>query len=226
MTPDLKYKQYVLDKLVSDLEGFLVYYNPEFKSWWWINPDTKEWRFEFKDHGSLYWFYGWGDNFMFKYSLEESEFVEVISRYVEHTLQNGVVNTSLLIFQKHLSVEHTLQNGVVNTRRNIIANTNTVEHILQNGVVNTRKINSSYFNGVEHTIQNGVVNSSPSGRFRKGVEETIENGIVNTQRNFLYKTEDVEETIQNGVFHTAHIYSPLGDRVEHTLENGVINTKQ
>ena len=204
MTPDLKYKQYVLDKLVSDLEGFLVYYNPEFKSWWWINPDTKEWRFEFKDHGTLYWFYGWGDNFMFKYSLEESEFVEVISRYVEHTLQNGVINTKLFIGVNLFFVEHTVQNGVVNTRRNIIANTNTVEHILQNG----------------------VVNSSPSGRFRKGVEETIENGIVNTQRNFLYKTEDVEETIQNGVFHTAHIFSPLGDRVEHTLENGVINTKQ
>ena len=80
MTPDLKYKQYVLDKLVSDLEGFLVYYNPEFKSWWWINPDTKEWRFEFKDSGTLYWFYGWGDNFISKYSLEVSEFVEVISR--------------------------------------------------------------------------------------------------------------------------------------------------
>ena len=226
MTPDLKYKQYVLDKLVSDLEGFLVYYNPEFKSWWWINPDTKEWRFEFKDHGTLYWFYGWGDNFMFKYSLEESEFVEVISRYVEHTLQNGVINTMDITGFNAFSVEHTLQNGVINTKLFIGVNLFFVEHTVQNGVVNTRRNIIANTNTVEHILQNGVVNSSPSGRFRKGVEETIENGIVNTQRNFLYKTEDVEETIQNGVFHTAHIFSPLGDRVEHTLENGVINTKQ
>lgn len=177
MNPDLRYKQYVLNKLVSDLEGFLVYYNPQFKSWWWINPDTKEWRFEFKDSGTLYWFYGWGDNFISKYSLEESEFKEVISRYVEHTLQNGVINTVTIKFFAQHRVEHTLQNGVVNTHRPA-----TLGRFW-----------------VEHTLQNGVVNSSPSGRFRKGVEETIENGIVNTQRNFLYKTEDVEETLQNGV---------------------------
>ena len=113
MNPDLRYKQYVLNKLVSDLEGFLVYYNPQFKSWWWINPDTKKWRFEFKDSGTLYWFYGWGDNFISKYSLEESEFEEVISRYVEDTLQNGVVNTHRPATLGRFWVEHTLQNGVI-----------------------------------------------------------------------------------------------------------------
>ena len=199
MTPDLKYKQYVLDKLVSDLEGFLVYYNPQFKSWWWINPDTKEWRFEFKDSGTLYWFYGWGDNFMFKYSLEESEFVEVISRYVEHTIQNGVVNTSEGNWITGIKVEHTLQKGVINTHPEINGLTGVVEHILQNG----------------------VVNSSPSGRFRKGVEETIENGIVNTQRNFLYKTEDVEHTLENGVINTRPNTMDPGFQIDHTLQNGI-----
>ena len=135
MTPDLKYKQYVLDKLVSDLEGFLVYYNPEFKSWWWINPDTKEWRFEFKDSGTLYWFYGWGDNFISKYSLEVSEFVEVISRYVEHTLQNGVVHTAHIFSPLGDRVEHTLQNGVINTTGSIYNNQDLVEHTLENGSI-------------------------------------------------------------------------------------------
>lgn len=134
MNPDLRYKQYVLNKLVSDLEGFLVYYNPQFKSWWWTNPNTKEWRFEFKDSGNLYWFYGWGDNFISKYSLEESEFEEVISRYVEHTLQNGVVNSSPSgRFRK--GVEETIENGIVNTQCNFLYKTEDVEETLQNGVI-------------------------------------------------------------------------------------------
>jgi hypothetical protein len=157
MTPDLKYREYVLDKLVSDLEGFLVYYNPQFKSWWWINPETKEWRFEFKDSGTLYWFYGWGDNFMSKYSLEESEFVEVISRYVEHTLQNGVVNTFYAFKFTSNVVEHTLQNGVVHTAHLCSPLGDRVEHTLQNGVVNTISQDEATKFMVDHTLQNGSI---------------------------------------------------------------------
>ena len=182
MTPDLKYKQYVLDKLVSDLEGFLVYYNPEFKSWWWINPDTKEWRFEFKDSGTLYWFYGWGDNFISKYSLEGSEFVEVISRYVEHTLQNGVINTIEPVFFESGRVEHTLQNGVINTLPRKREYRYYVEETLQNGVVNTHWKKNSNNTLVEETLQNGVVHTahiySPLG---DRVEHTLENGSIINQ---------------------------------------------
>jgi hypothetical protein len=182
MTPDLKYKQYTINKLVSDLEGFLVYYNPQLKSWWWINPETKEWRFEFKESGTLYWFYGWGDNFISKYSLEESEFVEVISRYVEHTLQNGVINTVEWYLTNKEWAEHTLQNGVVNTaifNRNISP---MVEHTLQYGVKQTlfESIPDSF--GINDTLQNGVVHtahlSSPLG---DRVEHTLQNGSIINQ---------------------------------------------
>ena len=180
MTPDLKYKQYVLNKLVSDLEGFLVYYNPEFKSWWWINPDTKEWRFEFKDHGTLYWFYGWGDNFMFKYSLEESEFVEVISRYVEHTLQNGVINTTGVTSAGGYFVEHTLQNGVVNSSPS-----------------------GRFRKGVEETIENGIVNTQRNFLYKtEDVEETIQNGVFHTAHIFSPLGDRVEHTLENGVINT------------------------
>lgn len=157
MTPDLKYREYVLNKLVSDLEGFVVYYNPQLKSWWWINPETKEWRFEFKDSGSLYWYYHWGDNFRMKYSLEESEFVEVISRYVEHTLQNGVVNTFSSGFKLGNAVEHTLQNGVINTVEWYLTNKEWAEHTLQYGVVHTAHLSSPLGDRVEHTLQNGSI---------------------------------------------------------------------
>lgn len=162
MNPDLRYKQYVLNKLVSDLEGFLVYYNPQFKSWWWINPDTKEWRFEFKDSGTLYWFYGWGDNFISKYSLEESEFEEVISRYVEHTLQNGVVNTTQKLLKYPVLVEHTLQNGVINTNSDDSYHAFRVEDTLQNGVINTRPNTMDPGFQIDHTLQNGITKIIPT----------------------------------------------------------------
>ena len=182
MTPELKYREYVLDKLVSDLEGFLIYYNPQFKSWWWINPDTKKWRFEFKESGTLYWFYGWGDNFISKYSLEESEFVEVISRYVEHTLQNGVVNTQYNDYHMITPVEHTLQNGVVNTLSLSEPIRYTVEHTLQYGVKQTlfESIPDSF--GINDTLQNGVVHTahlcSPLG---DRVDHTLQNGSIINQ---------------------------------------------
>jgi hypothetical protein len=157
MTPDLKYKQYTINKLVSDLEGFLVYYNPQLKSWWWINPETKEWRFEFKVFGSLYWYYDWGDNFKIKYSLEESEFVEVISRYVEHTLQNGVVNTYWRMRHNKCYLEHTLQNGVKQTLFESIPDSFGINDTLQYGVVHTAHLSSPLGDRVEHTLQNGSI---------------------------------------------------------------------
>ena len=157
MTPDLKYREYVLNKLVSDLEGFVVYYNPQLKSWWWINPETKEWRFEFKVFGSLYWYYDWGDNFKIKYSLEESEFVEVISRYVEHTLQNGVVNTYQGKYPQRQGVEHTLQNGVKQTLFESIPDSFGINDTLQYGVVHTAHLSSPLGDRVEHTLQNGSI---------------------------------------------------------------------
>ena len=174
MTPNLKYKQYTINKLVSDLEGFLVYYNPQLKSWWWINPETKEWRFEFKDSGSLYWYYHWGDNFRMKYSLDDSEFEEMISRYVEHTLQNGVVNTAESFKTNGIAVEHTLQNGVVNTCSKASFSSALVEHTLQNGVVNTLTIKSKLSFFVEHTLQNGVVGTLECRQpYKRFVEDMI-----------------------------------------------------
>ena len=182
MTPNLKYREYVLNKLVSDLEGFVVYYNPQLKSWWWINPETKEWRFEFKVFGSLYWYYDWGDNFKIKYSLEESEFVEVISRYVEHTLQNGVVHTFYAFKFTSNVVEHTLQNGVVHTAHLCSPLGDRVEHTLQNGVVHTNRRCNTCIYIVEHTLQNGVVNTISQDEATKFmVEHTLQNGSIINQ---------------------------------------------
>ena len=175
MTPDLKYREYVLNKLVSDLEGFVVYYNHQFKSWWWIKPETKEWRFEFKKTGSLYWYYGWGDNFKMKYSLDDSEFVEVISRYVEHTLQNGVTDTLECRQPYKRFIEHTIQNGVFHTAHLCSPLGDRVEHTLENGVTNNIGLKHQRKLLIEETI-------SKESECTFNVNYTLRHGFENEPR--------------------------------------------
>ena len=175
MTPNLKYREYVLNKLVSDLEGFVVYYNPQFKSWWWIKPETKEWRFEFKKTGSLYWYYGWGDNFKMKYSLDDSEFEEIISRYVEHTIQNGVVDTCNCGFCRRISVEDTLRSGVFHTAHLCSPLGDRVEHTLENGVTNNIGLKHQRKLLIEETI-------SKESECTFNVNYTLRHGFENEPR--------------------------------------------
>lgn len=90
MTPDLKYKKYVLTKFLQEFRGYRIYYNDSLGSYWWINPDTKEWRFEMEKTGTLWWYYSWGENFKNTLALSEKEFTDIIESYVKMTLNLGI----------------------------------------------------------------------------------------------------------------------------------------
>ena len=61
MTPDLKYKKYVIKKFLQELRGYRIYYNDKLSSYWWINPDKKDWIFDMEKSGTIWWYYGWGE---------------------------------------------------------------------------------------------------------------------------------------------------------------------
>ena len=90
MTPDLKYKKYVLTKFLQEFRGYRIYYNDSLNSYWWINPNTKEWRFEMEKTGTLWWYYSWGENFKNTLALSEKEFKDIIESYVKMTLNLGI----------------------------------------------------------------------------------------------------------------------------------------
>lgn len=90
MTPDLKYKKYVLTKFLQEFRGYRIYYNDSLDSYWWINPNTKEWRFEMEKKGILWWYYPWGENFKNTLALSEEDFKGIIESYVKMTLNLGV----------------------------------------------------------------------------------------------------------------------------------------
>lgn len=90
MNPDLKYKRYVIKKFLQELRGYRIYYNDKLKSYWWINPNKKDWIFEMEKSGTLWWYYSWGERFKSLLSLDDEEFKNIIETYVKITLNLGV----------------------------------------------------------------------------------------------------------------------------------------
>ncbi len=86
MEPNKRYQQFLMERFEKELMDFEIYYNDDLKSWWWINPNTKEWKFEMEESGTLWWFYDWGVNFREKMGMEDDEFKSLISDYVQQTL--------------------------------------------------------------------------------------------------------------------------------------------
>jgi len=86
MEPNERYQQFLMERFEKELTDFEIYYNDDLKSWWWINPNTKEWKFEMEESGTLWWFYDWGVNFREKMGMDDDEFKSLISNYVQQTL--------------------------------------------------------------------------------------------------------------------------------------------
>ena len=90
MNPDKKYKQFMIKKFLEEMRGFRIYYNESLSSYWWINPSTKEWKFEMEKTGTLWWYYGWGERFKSTLALSDLEFKHLIEGYVKMTLNLGI----------------------------------------------------------------------------------------------------------------------------------------
>lgn len=91
MNRENKFKQYVQDKFDSELSKYTIYVNDDLGSLWWINPNTKEWIFEFK-FSSHYCFYyeKWKDKFKSSLCLEEDEFISLIYDYIQKILKRNI----------------------------------------------------------------------------------------------------------------------------------------
>lgn len=90
MNPNLKYRRYVVKKFLQELRGYRIYYNNKLSSYWWINPDKKDWIFEMEKSGTLWWYYPWGERFKELLGMEDAEFKDIIETYVKITLNLGV----------------------------------------------------------------------------------------------------------------------------------------
>ena len=145
-----------------------------------IYTEKKEWVFELKKNGDLWYNYYFFKDLFSYLSMDVVENQHYITKYVEDALQNGVKNTSFWDLLNFRSVEDALQNGVKNTNISFLDKDMRVEDALQNGVKNTLSRCYIFTNSVEDALQNGVKNTSRI-RIRGGssIEDARQNGLVN-----------------------------------------------
>ena len=165
-----------------------------------IYTEKKEWVFELKKNGDLWYNYYFFKDLFSYLSMDVVENQHYITKYVEDALQNGVKNTGFYRPITFLNVEDALQNGVKNTwMRNSFSNS-SVEDALQNGVKNTEDSFINKGSIVEDALQNGVKNTNPADLKRiSAVEDALQNGVKNTSHFPIPRLRSVEDVIQNGV---------------------------
>ena len=145
-----------------------------------IYTEKKEWVFELKKNGDLWYNYYFFKDLFSYLSMDVVENQHYITKYVEDALQNGVKNTIYFFLPDSFPVEDALQNGVKNTLTDFEETNLVVEDALQNGVKNTATLPFLFYNPVEDALQNGVKNTSRI-RIRGGssIEDALQNGLVN-----------------------------------------------
>ena len=123
-----------------------------------IYTEKKEWVFELKKNGDLWYNYYFFKDLFSYLSMDVVENQHYITKYVEDALQNGVKNTLHTFFYTNITVEDALQNGVKNTKAMYWTSIPLVEDALQNGVKNTSRIRIRGGSSIEDALQNGLVN--------------------------------------------------------------------
>ena len=123
-----------------------------------IYTEKKEWVFELKKNGDLWYNYYFFKDLFSYLSMDVVENQHYITKYVEDALQNGVKNTVFEYSSIKNVVEDALQNGVKNTNISFLDKDMRVEDALQNGVKNTLTDFEETNLVVEDALQNGLVN--------------------------------------------------------------------
>ena len=101
-----------------------------------IYTEKKEWVFELKKNGDLWYNYYFFKDLFSYLSMDVVENQHYITKYVEDALQNGVKNTNPADLKRISAVEDALRNGVKNTSHFPIPRLRSVEDVIQNGVIN------------------------------------------------------------------------------------------
>ena len=100
----------LLDDFTS---GGKLYYHEE--SIWMINPNVKQWIFEFEKSGDLWYSYPVFTNIFKWISMEHPDFVPYITKWVERILQKEVKDTVDNVPGIPGVIERILQNEIKRT---------------------------------------------------------------------------------------------------------------
>jgi len=126
-------KEIIFNKLLNDMKGVEII--EDNGSIWAIDPDEKYWYFELQENGTLWWRWGFFNNFFKLFSIERNEFEPLMRELVEDILNRKVVTSLLVQFLGDLMVEDILNRKVVTSHSGQIHVQSQVEDILNRKVV-------------------------------------------------------------------------------------------
>ena len=166
-----------------------IYYNPNTRSIWFINPETKFWYFEYSLNGDLWWRYAGFNIFKDLYRMDDKTFNNIISEWVEETLNCKVLTTKKNFGIAAVMVEETLNCKVLTT-----------------GIRHWK-----YYRRVEEALNCKVLTTLSTNLVPENeVEEALNCKVLTTARAFTDSTLLVEETLKCKVI-TIEPYEPFNE---------------
>jgi hypothetical protein len=89
---NIRIKKRIFDKLYNDLKDVEIIDCGN--SIWFVDRDKEYWYLEYDKSGDLWWRYLFFDNFFLLFSMERSEYEQVIAEWVEEVLNCKVYATT------------------------------------------------------------------------------------------------------------------------------------
>ena len=126
-------KGLIFKKLYDNLSNAEIISHNE--SIWFIDREKEYWYFQLTKNGCLWWRHDFFVSFFPLFSLEESQFRDIISEWVKEVLNCRVITT---IFTKEFagnSVKEVLNCRVITTRRNVFTTVSQVKEVLNSKVI-------------------------------------------------------------------------------------------
>ena len=192
-----KFKQGFIKQIEKELNKCEIIYNPNTKGIWFVNREEKYWYLEYKiETNYLWWRYEFFKLLTDLFSMPSEVFIEVISKWVEDTLNCKVLTTNTGSSKIILEVEDTLNCKVLTTESAIVGAGLGVEETLNCEVLSTwlrwKRSNAT----VEETLNLKVDKTSKrSGTKLMRVENTLNCQVVSKIWFDCYFRRKVEETL-------------------------------
>ena len=145
-------KDFIFKKLYGELSHVEIIHYKTFV--WFIDRKDKCWYFRYdKTDGNLLWRYGFFSSFFTLFTMSPTEFVPIISSWVEEVLNHKVTTTKVSGVYKTYMVEEVLNCKVTTTSLQSFPWIFLVEEVLNHKVTTTTKKASEYSSLVEETLK-------------------------------------------------------------------------
>jgi hypothetical protein len=223
MNPRLK--QIIKNKLSKDLSSVsIIDYSG---SIWFIGAESKYWYLElYKKTKTLWWRLDFFEDFFTLFSMEQSEFVPIITEWVEEVLNGKVDSIPRCGAASKRRVEEVLNDVIINST-NAVTSVDTVERmrITSNGnIVLTGQVAGVTQKRVEEVLDGKILSTVGNlPPFQSMVEEILKSEAVSTRRQKLRQETQVEKILNTeGVSADSQIF--IQEALCHQVLSSMIET--